>query len=98
MENQGKPWNQEEDIQLRQEFVDLNLKILEIAKKHQRSIIGIAARLKKLGLIEDREIDRWTDIEKENLKKEFEMGKSIEEIANIHMRSEKGVKKVLLGM
>ena len=48
--NAGKPWTEEEQNQLRQEF-EMGIKISEIAKLHQRSRGSIEAKLAYLELI-----------------------------------------------
>ena len=51
--NTGKPWSDEEDRLLIQEF-DAHVAIPEIAAKHHRTQGGISARLVRLGKIRDR--------------------------------------------
>ena len=48
--NQGKPWTDEEDHQLRDEFTAQQLSVGAIAKRHLRSWSGIAFRLVALEL------------------------------------------------
>ena len=48
-ENAGKPWIEDEEDRLRDEFMD-NMKIREIAGKHGRSRGAIESRLERLGL------------------------------------------------
>ena len=53
----GKLWTVEEEDQLIEEYTIFKLPIQEIAKKHQRNYGGIRARLKKLHLIENVDIN-----------------------------------------
>lgn len=48
--NQGKPWTDEEDHQLRDEYTTLKLSVGVIAQRHRRSWSGIAYRLVALEL------------------------------------------------
>ena len=52
-ENSGKPWTEEEEKQLLEEY-RAGLKVKEIAKAHERSNGAIMARLMKIGEIESR--------------------------------------------
>lgn len=51
--NAGKPWNSQEDNMLIQEF-EGNLQIRKIAQNHERTTVAIAARLVRLGKIQER--------------------------------------------
>ena len=48
-ENSGKPWTEEEEKQLLEEY-RVGLKVKEIAKAHERSNGAITSRLEKLGV------------------------------------------------
>ena len=48
-ENSGKPWTEEEEKQLLEEY-RAGLKVKEIAKAHERSNGAITSRLEKLGV------------------------------------------------
>ncbi len=52
-ENMGKPWTAEEDAKITSEYQQ-GVPGNEIAKAHQRTKGGIAARLVRLGIIPDR--------------------------------------------
>ena len=49
--NFGKPWSDNEDGDLRNEFAD-GLTLAEIAAKHARTLSSVRLRLEKHGLIE----------------------------------------------
>ena len=55
--NAGKPWEQAEDDQLKEESVQ-GLSIKELAHKHQRTAGAIEARLVKLGKVPSRDYAR----------------------------------------
>ena len=97
----GSKWTKEEVGQLRMEFND-GKTIQEIAELHRRKENGIRFRLVKHGLLEDSEIQkqlekvsrigkRWTDEEDCQLKEEVAQGKTIQEIAELHKRKERGI-------
>ena len=48
----GKPWNDEEDQELKNAFVG-NVEVAEIANIHQRTTGAIRSRLQKLGLMDE---------------------------------------------
>lgn len=52
-ENSGKPWTEEEEKQLIDEYHE-GLKVKDIAKAHERSNGAIMARLLKLGEVENK--------------------------------------------
>ena len=97
----GSKWTKEEVAQLILEFKD-GKTIQEIAELHKRKENGIRFRLVKHGLLEDAEIQkqlekvsrigkRWTDEEDCQLKEEVAQGKTIQEIAELHKRKERGI-------
>lgn len=49
----GRPWTDEEEDILREEF-DAGKSILKISEDHSRTVGGIRARLVKMGLMEER--------------------------------------------
>jgi len=97
----GSKWTKEEVAQLMAEFKD-GKTIQQIAELHRRKENGIRFRLVKHGLLEDSEIQkqlekvsrigkRWTDEEDCQLKEEVAQGKTIQEIAELHKRKERGI-------
>jgi ATP-dependent RNA circularization protein (DNA/RNA ligase family) len=52
--NAGKPWSEQESHTLIKQY-DSAMPIGQIAKEHQRTQVAIAARLVKLGKVENRE-------------------------------------------
>jgi len=97
----GSKWTKEEVAQLIAEFKD-GKTIQEIAELHRRKENGIRFRLVKHGLLEDQEIQkqlekvsrigkRWTEKEDCQLKEEVAQGKTIQEIAELHKRKERGI-------
>lgn len=49
--NKGKKWIREEDNQLKSQYVNQNMNILDIAKIHQRTVGGIISRLKTIEVL-----------------------------------------------
>lgn len=49
--NKGKKWLHEEDYQLKQEYTSQELKIVDIAKAHQRTVCSIICRLKSIEVL-----------------------------------------------
>jgi hypothetical protein len=60
--NVGKPWTKEEDYQLKENYVNQQISVLEISRIHKRFPGGICSRIKSLGLVENdfeiRDIDK----------------------------------------
>lgn len=50
-ESVGKAWTDDEEMQLREEYQQLNMATADIAKKHGRTVRAIEARLERLGLL-----------------------------------------------
>jgi hypothetical protein len=77
MDNSGSIWSEIEEQQLINEYTTNNLNIDEIAEIHKRHPGGIAARLVKLGIINERKQARRRIIESE---KEEPKGLRIKEL------------------
>lgn len=50
-ESVGKTWTEKEELQLKEEYQQLDMPIPDIAAKHGRTVRAIEARLERLGLL-----------------------------------------------
>jgi hypothetical protein len=84
----GKPWSQEEDVQLVKLYKEDNLDVLKISEIHQRGGRGIIVRLRNLHIIEKDEQARGYD---EYLK--FIESKDYQEYLSSKKEARKTIKK-----
>lgn len=82
IDNRGKKWTEDEDKKLVEEYVTNKLDVNDIAEKHGRSPVAIAARLKQKGIIKEREDARGYS---------EEINKNYKEILNQNKKEEKEI-------
>jgi hypothetical protein len=80
--NIGKLWTKEEENELKNEYVNKNLTIDEIAGHHKRFTGGILARLKKLNLLREVDEEKY-ELEIEKKKKENDLLKDSKDDKNM---------------
>lgn len=97
LERAGRVWTSEEDMLLRKLHSDKR-PISEIAAEMRRSRYSIFCRMEKLELYGEEygypildELPKWENSDSRALRKMFEAGKSVGELAEFYGRSEKSI-------
>lgn len=74
--NIGNPWTSQETIQLRKEYSEDQLSLLEISKIHKRLPMGIMSRLRQMNLVENqRTVRGYTEYKLSNIYKDVQKEK-----------------------
>jgi len=78
-------WTKEEEEQLRDEYVNKRLSLATIASLHDRSIIAIESKIRRLGLTRDRpKYVTWTPEDERIILQNYKKYKSIRELHKKH--------------